>query len=45
MHELTALVAKNIMVISKHSIGSGHNISTFVIVELGEKCWDIMWQI
>ncbi|MDE5014719.1 hypothetical protein NAI47_11865, partial [Francisella tularensis subsp. holarctica] len=25
--------------------GSGRNISPFAIVELGEKCWDIMWQI
>ena len=45
MHELTALVAKKYSGYLKAEHGSGHNISTFVIVELGEKCWDIMWQI
>lgn len=45
MHELTALVAKKYNGSLKAEHGSGRNISPFAIVEWGEKCWDIMWQI
>ncbi|APC91822.1 MULTISPECIES: FAD-binding and (Fe-S)-binding domain-containing protein [Francisella] len=45
MHELTTLVAKKYNGSLKAEHGSGRNISTFAIVEWGEKCWDIMWQI
>lgn len=45
MHELTSLVAKKYNGSLKAEHGSGRNISPFAIVEWGEKCWDIMWQI
>ncbi|MDN9003181.1 FAD-linked oxidase C-terminal domain-containing protein [Francisella tularensis subsp. mediasiatica] len=45
MHELTTLVAKKYNGSLKAEHGSGRNISPFAIVEWGEKCWDIMWQI
>lgn len=45
MHELTELVAKKFNGSLKAEHGSGRNISPFAIVEWGEKCWDIMWQI
>ncbi|ASG69009.1 4Fe-4S ferredoxin [Francisella halioticida] len=45
MHELTSLVAKKYNGSLKAEHGSGRNISPFAIVEWGEKCLDIMWQI
>ncbi|WP_234393414.1 FAD-binding and (Fe-S)-binding domain-containing protein [Francisella adeliensis] len=45
MKELTDVVAGKYNGSLKAEHGSGRNISPFAIVEWGEKCWDIMWQI
>lgn len=45
MHEFTLLIAKKYNGSLKAEHGSGRNISPFAVVEWGEKCWDIMWQI
>ena len=45
MHEFTALVASKFNGSLKAEHGSGRNISPFAVVEWGEKCWDLMWEI
>lgn len=45
MHELTSLVANKFNGSLKAEHGSGRNISPFAIVEWGEECWNIMWEI
>ncbi len=45
MHKLADLVAVKYQGSLKAEHGSGRNISPFAIVEWGQKCWDIMWQI
>ncbi|KEI35909.1 putative D-lactate dehydrogenase, Fe-S protein, FAD/FMN-containing [Francisella sp. W12-1067] len=45
MHELADIVTKGFNGSLKAEHGSGRNISPFAIVEWGEKCWNIMWQI
>ena len=45
MHRLADLVAVKYKGSLKAEHGSGRNISPFAIVEWGQKCWDIMWQI
>lgn len=45
MHEFTNLVAKKFNGSLKAEHGSGRNISPFAIVEWGEACWNIMWDI
>lgn len=45
MHELVNIVTKEFNGSLKAEHGSGRNISPFAIVEWGEKCLDIMWQI
>ena len=45
MHKLADLVAVKYHGSLKAEHGSGRNISPFAIVEWGQKCWDIMWQI
>lgn len=45
MHEFTNLVAKKFNGSLKAEHGSGRNISPFAIVEWGDKCWNIMWEI
>ncbi|GAB4221842.1 MAG: FAD-binding and (Fe-S)-binding domain-containing protein [Francisella sp.] len=45
MHHLTTLVAKKYNGSLKAEHGSGRNIAPFAIVEWGDKCWNIMWQI
>ncbi len=45
MHKLADLVAVKYNGSLKAEHGSGRNISPFAIVEWGQKCWDMMWQI
>lgn len=45
MKELTDVVARKYNGSLKAEHGSGRNISPFAIIEWGDKCWDIMWQI
>jgi D-lactate dehydrogenase len=45
MHEFTGLVANKFNGSLKAEHGSGRNISSFAIVEWGQKCWDLMWEI
>lgn len=45
MKELTDVVAGKYNGSLKAEHGSGRNISPFAIVEWGDKCWDVMWQI
>ncbi|MDD3266931.1 MAG: FAD-binding and (Fe-S)-binding domain-containing protein [Burkholderiales bacterium] len=45
MHELTSLIANKFNGSLKAEHGSGRNISPFAIVEWGEECWNIMWEI
>lgn len=45
MHEFTKLVANKFNGSLKAEHGSGRNISPFAIVEWGEKCWNLMWEI
>jgi len=45
MHAFTQLVAKKFNGSLKAEHGSGRNISPFAVVEWGEQCWDLMWDI
>lgn len=45
MHEFTGLVANKFNGSLKAEHGSGRNISPFAIVEWGQKCWNLMWEI
>jgi D-lactate dehydrogenase len=45
MHAFTDLVANKYQGSLKAEHGSGRNIAPFALVEWGQQCWDIMWQI
>lgn len=45
MRELADVVAKKYNGSLKAEHGSGRNVSPFALVEWGEECWYIMWQI
>ena len=45
MHAFTQLVAQKFNGSLKAEHGSGRNISPFALVEWGDKCWNLMWEI
>ena len=45
MHAFTQLVAQKFNGSLKAEHGSGRNISPFAVVEWGEQCWNLMWEI
>lgn len=45
MKEFTDLVARKFNGSLKAEHGSGRNISPFALVEWGDKCWNVMWDI